>query len=202
MDKPVVIGITGGSGSGKTLFMKELMDQVPNAALHSMDNYYIEIAKQPKDKKGVENFDTPESIDQAQFTQDLKKLISGESVELIEYTYNNDRDNKSPNKITIESKPIILVEGIFAFHIEEIRELLDLKLYIEAPDYLMMKRRIIRDSKERGYDLEDVLYRYEHHVTPAYKRFIEPSKQHADLIIPNHEDFKNALKVITAFLNH
>ncbi|MEQ6167254.1 uridine-cytidine kinase [Ekhidna sp. MALMAid0563] len=201
MSKPTVVGITGGSGSGKTLFMKELMQQVPDAALHSMDNYYIEKGKQPKDKSGIENFDTPQSINQNKFAEDLKKLIAGESIELTEYTYNNERDNPNPKKIKIDSSPVILVEGIFVFHQEKVRELLDLKLYIEAPDYLMMKRRIIRDSKERGYDLDDVLYRYEHHVTPAYKQYIEPSKHFADLIIPNHEHFENALKVITAFLN-
>ncbi|WP_425393030.1 uridine kinase family protein [Ekhidna sp.] len=200
-NKPIVVGITGGSGSGKTLFMNELIRQVPTAALHSMDNYYIDKKSQPKDDEGIENFDTPDSIDQKKFSEDLLTLISGNSIEITEYTYNNDRDNPTPKKLIIESKPIILVEGIFAFHTQTVRELLDLKLYIEAPDYLMMKRRIIRDSKERGYDLDDVLYRYEHHVTPAYKKYIEPSKDYADLIIPNHDSFENALKVITAFLN-
>ncbi|WP_420317540.1 uridine kinase family protein [Ekhidna sp.] len=201
MKKPIVVGITGGSGSGKTLFMSELLKQVPHAALHSMDNYYIEKRHQPKDEEGIENFDTPQSIDQRKFADDLNKLIAGKSIEITEYTYNNDRDNPSPKKISIQSSPIILVEGIFTFHIDEVRELLDLKLYIEAPDYLMMKRRIIRDAQERGYDLEDVLYRYEHHVTPAYKKFIEPSKDYADLVIPNHDHFEKALKVIIAFLN-
>lgn len=201
MNKPIVVGITGGSGSGKTLFMKELMQQIPNAALHSMDNYYIEKSRQPKDSSGIENFDTPESINQELFISDLEKLIAGESIELTEYTYNNDRDNPNPKKITVKSNSVILVEGIFVFHLKKVRDLLNLKLYIEAPDYLMMKRRIIRDSKERGYDLDDVLYRYEHHVTPAYRQYIEPSKHYADLIIPNHQNFEKALKVITAFLN-
>ena len=201
MSKPIVVGITGGSGSGKTMFMNELMSKLPNASLHSMDNYYIQITDQPKDDKGIENFDTPQSIDQVRFTEDLQKLIAGEDIELTEYTYNNDRDNPDPKKILVRSNPIILVEGIFAFHIAAVRELLDLKLYIDAPDYLMMKRRIIRDSKERGYDIDDVLYRYEHHVTPAYKKYIEPSKQYADIIIPNHEDFAKALQVIIAFLD-
>ena len=201
MDRPIVVGITGGSGSGKTLFMKQLMEMLPDATLHSMDNYYIDKEHQPKDKEGIENFDTPQSIDETKFTSDLKRLISGESIELKEYTYNNDREGNNPRFIIIESKPVILVEGIFVFHMKGVRDLLDLKLYIQAPGYLMMKRRIIRDAKERGYDLEDVLYRYEHHVTPAYKKYIEPSRDYADLIIPNHENFDIALNVITAFLN-
>ena len=78
MSKPIVVGITGGSGSGKTMFMNELMSKLPNASLHSMDNYYILITDQPKDDKGIENFDTPQSIDQVRFTEDLQKLIAGE----------------------------------------------------------------------------------------------------------------------------
>jgi len=201
MRKPLVVGITGGSGSGKTLFMKELMNRVPQASLHSMDNYYLEKNKQPKDEAGVENFDTPQSIDAHRFATDLEKLIEGEDIALTEYTYNNDRDNPNPRKITVKSSPIILVEGIFVLHFQRVRALLDLKLYIETPDHLMIKRRIIRDSKERGYDLDDVLYRYEHHVMPAYKQFIEPSRNYADLIIPNHQHFNKAIEVLTAFLN-
>lgn len=199
MDKPIIVGITGGSGSGKTLFMKELMERVPSASLHSMDNYYNEITKQPKDDSGVENFDMLESIDHDRFVSDLKKLICGEGIELREYTFNNDKS--TARVIKVESSPVILVEGIFVLYVDKIRELLDLKLYIEAPDYLMMKRRIIRDANERGYDLDDVLYRYEHHVTPAYKRYIEPSKEWADLVIPNHDNFDAALEVISCFLN-
>lgn len=199
MAKPIIVGISGGSGSGKTLFMKNLMSELRDASLLSMDNYYVEISKQKKDAQGIENFDRLESIDHDKYVSDLKKLINGESISFKEYTFNRDEDEAKT--ITVESRPVILVEGIFVLHVEEIRELLELKLYVEAPHYLMMKRRIIRDANERGYDLEDVLYRYEHHVTPSFKRFIEPSKRWADLIIPNHDNFDVALKVISTFLN-
>lgn len=199
MAKPIIVGITGGSGSGKTLFMNNLMSRLRDASLLSMDNYYVDITKQKKDQQGIEDFDRLESIDHKKYVSDLKKLINGDSITYKEYTFNrNDSEAKS---ITVESRPVILVEGIFVLHFEEIRELLDLKLYVEAPHYLMMKRRIIRDANERGYDLDDVLYRYEHHVTPSFKRFIEPSKRWADLIIPNHDKFDVALKVISTFLN-
>ncbi len=199
MTKPIIVGITGGSGSGKTLFMNSLISKVSEASLLSMDNYYVDISKQKKDKEGVEDFDRLESIDHQLYVNDLKKLIKGETISFKEYTFNNS--GSEAKTITIESKPVILVEGIFVLHVPEIRELLDLKLYIEAPHYLMMKRRIIRDANERGYDLNDVLYRYEHHVTPSYKKYIEPSKQWADIIIPNHDSFDAALNVISTFLN-
>ena len=179
--------------------MNRLMSELKDASLLSMDNYYVEISKQKKDSEGIEDFDRLESIDHSRYINDLKKLIKGETVSFKEYTFNNsDSDART---ITVQSRPVILVEGIFVLHVEEIRKLLDLKLYVEAPHYLMMKRRIIRDAKERGYDLDDVLYRYEHHVTPSFKSYIEPSKRWADLIIPNHDNFDVALKVISTFLN-
>lgn len=199
MSKPTVIGITGGSGSGKTLFMQKLVEKLPAVAVHSMDNYYIEMELQPKDEQGVENFDRLDSIDVEKFQKDLELLMAGESLQLEEYNYNNPREDRK--KITIKSEKIILVEGIFALYLEGIRPYLDLGIYIEAPEYLMVKRRILRDAKERGYDMDDVLYRFEHHVIPAFQEYIEPSKRWADIIIPNHENFDKALDVIVAFLN-
>lgn len=199
MTKPTVVGITGGSGSGKTLFIKELIKKLPDVSVHSMDNYYIKRNLQPKDEQGIENFDTLASIDQEKFVRDLKLLIEGKPVHLEEYQYNNSQ--ATPQMIEIKSSNIILVEGIFSLYIKEIRRLLDLKIYIEAPGFLMLKRRIIRDAEERGYDLSDVLYRFEHHVTPAFINYIEPSRRWADIVIPNHKSFDKGLEVITTFLN-
>lgn len=199
MSKPRVIGVTGGSGSGKTLFIQELVKKLPSVAVHSMDNYYIQRNLQPKDDKGVENFDTLGSIDTRKYVDDLKLLIEGKSLELEEYQYNNSKADRKI--IEIKSADVILVEGIFALYVKELRALCDLKVFIEAPGYLMLKRRIIRDAEERGYDLSDVLYRFEHHVTPSFKNYIQPSRKWADLIIPNHTNFNTALDVVTTFLN-
>lgn len=200
MNKPLIIGITGGSGSGKTLFLRELLSCLNpgTASVLSMDNYYKPRSEQPKDEKGIENFDQPESIDEERIVSDLRKLKSGENVSLTEYTFNND--SKKPAIIHIDSAPIIMVEGIFTFHYEQVCALLDLKIFVEAPEYLMLTRRITRDAEERGYDLSDVLYRFQHHVTPSFKRYIEPSKYSADLIIPNHDGFKIALDVVSNYL--
>lgn len=194
-----LIGVTGGSGSGKTLFIQKLINRLPEVALHSMDNYYIDRHLQPKDSNGIENFDTLESIDLKRFTSDFKKLANGESLQVKEYNYNNK--DAPQQTIEVNSAPIILAEGIFTLHVKELRKLLDLKIYIETPGFLMLKRRIIRDAEERGYDLKDVLYRFEHHVVPSFKKYIEPSRRWADIIIPNHENFDTALDVITTYLN-
>ncbi|MFK7954303.1 MAG: uridine kinase [Ekhidna sp.] len=198
MSKPIVVGITGGSGSGKTRFINQLAKRVENVSLLSMDNYYHEITKQPVDSNGVENFDKLESINLEKFVADIKSLIDGKTVELPEYTFNNK--SAEPKIISISSQPVILVEGIFTLYLSEVRDLTDLNIYIDAPDFLMVKRRILRDARERGYDLEDVLYRFEHHVTPAFKRYIEPSKQWADLIVPNHVDFDRAINIVSTYL--
>ena len=200
MSQPKVIGITGGSGSGKTLFIKRLQEKQPWVAVHSMDNYYIKRNLQPKDEKGVENFDTPDSIDTEKYLQDLKVLIAGKNITLEEYNYNNKEAERKV--VEVKSSSVIVVEGIFALYLEELRRLMDLKIFIEAPNFLMLKRRIIRDAEERGYDLNDVLYRFEHHVTPSFTNYIEPSRRWADLIVPNHDNFDVALDVIITFLNH
>ncbi|VXD20979.1 uridine kinase [Marinoscillum sp. 108] len=200
MSKPLIIGITGGSGSGKTLFLKQLMEKFEEGeiSLLSLDNYYKPRTEQPLDERGVENFDLPESLDRERFSNDLRKLKQGEDIIIQEYTFNNDE--KKPQTIHIKATPIIVVEGIFTFYYEEILDLLDLKIYIEAPDYLMLTRRITRDAEERGYDLSDVLYRFQHHVTPAFKKYIEPLKHEADVLIPNHNGFSVGLEVIVSYL--
>lgn len=200
MKKPFVVGITGGSGSGKTHFLYRLMANFAKEeiCLISQDNYYKNISEQQKDFMGIENFDMPTSFHRQNFHHDLLKLIQGESVELTEYTFNNS--GTVPKTISLKSAPIIVVEGLFTMYYEEIKPLLDLKLFVEAPDFLMMKRRILRDGKERGYDMDDVLHRYEHHVMPTYRKYILPMRYEADFIIPNESDFERALEVITAHL--
>ncbi|MFT4834455.1 MAG: uridine kinase [Marinoscillum sp.] len=200
MSKPYLIGITGGSGSGKTLFLRQLMEAFADTevSLLSLDNYYKPRTEQPKDKKGIENFDLPESLDRVRFSEDLKKLKAGQDISITEYTFNNSA--KEPEIITIKSTPIVVVEGLFTFYYKEVSEMLDFKIFIEAPDYLMLTRRITRDAEERGYDLSDVLYRFQHHVTPSFRKYIEPLKHDADIIIPNHNGFDVGLDVVICYL--
>ena len=200
MAAPYIIGITGGSGSGKTRFLNGLLNKFEKqeVCLVSQDNYYKPRNEQPVDQKGVKNFDLPESIDFKAYKNDILTLKKGNSVERKEYTFNNP--DTPPKLIRLESAPVIIVEGIFVLYFREIAELLDLKLFIDAKDHIKLKRRIIRDDKERGYDLEDVLYRYEYHVMPTYEKYIEPYQGEADIIIPNHIDFQEALNVLETFV--
>lgn len=200
MQKPFTIGITGGSGSGKTFFLQGLSSCFkPNEiCLISQDNYYKPRDQQPVDENGIKNFDLPVSIDREVFLSDLIKLKAGQDVIKKEYTFNNP--NAEPKLLTFRSAPIIVVEGLFVQYFEEISNELDLRVFIEAKDHVKLGRRIKRDQVERGYDLDDVLYRYQYHVMPVYERLIEPLMHYADLVIPNNSQFDRALHVLTGYL--
>ncbi len=199
MRSPYIIGITGGSASGKTFFLNSLLKHFKDdeVCLISQDNYYKERVHVPKDTNGVFNFDVPESIDFAQFATHIDLLRNGQAVTMKEYTFECDFE---PKTITLFPAPVIVVEGIFAFHDPAISAMLDLKIFIDAVEHVKIRRRIIRDTNERQYDLDSILYRWENHVAPTYERFIRPVKQDADLIINNNRDFENGLKLLTAYL--
>lgn len=200
-NKAYIIGITGGSASGKTLFLNQLIDKFKGGevCLISQDNYYIDRDKQPLDPNGVHNFDLPDSIDSKAFVEDIRKIKQGEGFTRKEYTFNNPAI--TPKQLVFNPAPIVIVEGLFVMHFPEMKELLDLKVFIDAKDHIRLKRRIIRDNAERGYDLDDVLYRFENHVMPTYDRYLQPLKSEADLIIPNNDHFNNALEVLSGFLH-
>ena len=200
MIKPFIVGVTGGSASGKTLFLKCLVKSFrkEDLCIVSQDEYFKRKEDQPTDEKGISNFDTPFSIDADQFAADVKLLRQGEIVTRKEYTFNNPA--LTPKILTFNPAPIIIVEGIFVFYYPEIAKLFDLKIFIDAREHIKLSRRLSRDKAERGYDAEDVLYRYEKHVAPTYEKYIKPYKHEADFVIPNNLHFDKALEVITVFL--
>jgi uridine kinase len=202
MSNVFLIGVTGGSGSGKTYFLNKLMDALgrDKVTLVSQDNYYRPRADQPHDENGVSNFDTPESIDYESFTRDILALKVGNVVTRKEYTFNNP--SIEPQTLVFQPTCVILIEGIFVLHYPEISRMIDLKLFIDAQDHIKIKRRILRDKLERGYDIEDVLYRYENHVMPSYEKYIKVHKRDADLIICNDFSFMKALDVLVVYIQH
>lgn len=197
MSAPYTIGITGGSGSGKTFFIKSLASRFNEneLCLISQDHYYHPRENQKEDDRGVKNFDLPESIDFKQFLHDIQILKRGEVLRKQEYTFNNPTAN--PKILEFKPAPIIIIEGLFVQYFPDIEKELDLKIFIEAKDYLKLSRRIRRDNEERGYDLDDVLYRYQNHVMPIYESLIGPLKHRADIVIPNNSQFDKALDLIS-----
>jgi uridine kinase len=200
MNRSFTIGITGGSGSGKTFFLQELsaLFKPEEICLISQDNYYKPREQQPIDENGVKNFDLPISIDHEAFLNDLLKLKSGQNVIKKEYTFNNP--SAEPHMLEFKTAPILIVEGLFVQYFDEIAKEIDLKIFIEAKDHVKLGRRIKRDQVERGYDLDDVLYRYQYQVMPIFENQIEPLKHSADLIIPNNKHFKKALDLLSTYL--
>ncbi len=198
--KPYLIGITGGSGSGKTSFIKALRTAFSEQELCilSQDDYYFPRDLQHTDEAGVKNFDLPRSIDKKSFKKDIERLLAGEDLERMEYTFNNEKAN--PKMLVFSTAPVIIVEGIFVFHFKKIRRLLDLKVFLHAKENLKVIRRIKRDQVERNYPIEDVLYRYEKHVMPTFERYIEPYIDDADIVINNNSDFSVGLEVMKRFI--
>ena len=200
MNKPYIIGITGGSGSGKTLFLKTLLETFDNDLVTciSQDDYYLPREHQLVVRNGEFNFDRPESIDFEHFASDLRELSQGRTVIKEEYTFNNPAAR--PSTLVRKSAPVILVEGIFIFHYQKIVNMIDLKVFIEAREHIKLKRRLKRDREERGYDADDVLYKYENHIMPSYQKYIAPHKEIADLVVPNNVNFEKAIEVVKAFV--
>ncbi|HZY80721.1 MAG TPA: P-loop NTPase fold protein [Cyclobacteriaceae bacterium] len=200
MKRAYTIGITGGSGSGKTYFLNGLASQFASdeICVLSQDNYYKPITQQRRDDNGIENFDLPTAIDRDAFHVDVQKLRSGVNVSRAEYTFNNPK--AEPTILHFKAAPLLVVEGLFVQYFEEIEKELDLKIFIEAKPHVKIARRIKRDQVERGYDINDVLYRYEFHVMPVYENLIEPLKHSSDLVIPNNGHTSRALGVLIEFL--
>jgi uridine kinase len=198
--KPYIIGISGGSGSGKTSFVRRLRAAFSedDLCILSQDDYYLPREQQHRDHNDELNFDLPKSFDKKKFRKDIERLISGETLTLKEYTFNNP--NAEPKLLIFKPAPILVIEGLFVFHFKKIAPLLDLKVFINAKENLKIIRRIMRDQVERGYPLDDVLYKYQHHVLPSFERFIQPYKEEADIVVNNNHDFERGLDVLTGFL--
>lgn len=186
MNKPFIIGIAGGSGSGKTFFLNCFLNHftADEVSLISQDDYYRPFETQPRDENGWVNFDLPECIDDEKLTADLKKLIGGESYQKKEYTFNVNMDQAK--MLTIKPAPIIIVEGLFIFHYKKLSSLFDMRIFMDAEEEITLNRRLKRDMEHRGYTHDMIMYQWVNHVLPAYNQFLLPYKAEADLLIENN----------------
>jgi uridine kinase len=196
MAKQYIVGIAGGSGSGKSHFLNKIRDAFSDTevCLITQDNYYRPIDRQPRDASGIVNFDLPESIDQDRMHGDLKKLMRGQRITLQEYTFNNPA--ATARTLVFEPAPVIVVEGILVFCFEKINRLFDLRVFIDAREDIKIRRRVDRDRAERGYAPADVQYRYKHHVSPVFAQLVEPWREKADVVIPNNAGFDTGFAVL------
>ncbi len=192
-EKHYLIGIAGGSGSGKTSFLRELMNHFTKeeVALVSQDNYYHPKHLQTADENGVLNFDLPTSIDRVHFYDDMMRLSNNETIEKLEYNFNNPL--WEPLKVIVQPAPIIIMEGLFVFHYEEIRKQLDFMVYIDVHHDERLQRRIKRDAQERGFPEHEVRYQWQNHVRPAEERYLDPFIPECNLVVDNTVHYREGL---------
>ena len=198
MNKPYIVGIAGGSGSGKTFFLKCFLEHftADEVCLVSQDDYYIPVAhNMTKEENKLYNFDLPSTIDHEHFQQDISKLLNKETILKHEYTFNNP--DIVPKVLEIKPAPILIVEGLFILHFKDIAELLDMKVFIDADEDIALQRRIKRDLIERGYSHDDVMYKWINHVVPAYKEFLLPYKDECDKVITNNTHVADDIIAVT-----
>jgi len=180
----MIIGISGGTGSGKTTVANRILESVSTSEVVfiQQDSYYRNVNDLPLDYRGVANFDHPDALDNELLINHVRRLKAGEPIELPLYDFKtNSRLNETR---TVEPKPIVIVEGILIFAEPRLLEQMDIKVFVDTPDDIRFIRRLRRDLAERGRTLESVIEQYIGTVRPMHMQFVEPSKRHADVIIP------------------
>lgn len=198
--KPYLIGIAGGSASGKSRFLRQISQLLgEQATVLSLDDFYKPFEEQSSDENGVVNFDVPDSINKQHFLKALRQLQEGQSITIEEYHFNNP-DAADKTYKHLESRPILLIEGLFIFYFKEVFDQLDLKVFINADDKIRFARRIARDTKERGISPEMVAYQWDHHVIPCFEKFLHPFRNKVDLVVNNNQSFDKALRILHQYL--
>ena len=182
--KPLIIGICGGTGAGKTTITNRITQALSeaNVIILEQDNYYKDFPELPLAERTKQNFDHPDSIDTALLTEHLKRLRTGEPIERPTYDFTYYR--RLPQTVRVEPRAATILEGILIFESKPLRELMDIKIFVDTDADIRFIRRMGRDIRERGRSPESVVRQYLDTVRPMHLEFIEPSKRHADVIIP------------------
>ena len=195
-----IIGIAGGTGSGKTTVVRKIAETLPDhyAVVVPLDSYYKDTTGLTPDERSAINFDHPDAFDWKLLVDHVRQLKHGHAVEQPTYSY--VISNRLPETIHVEPKPVIIIEGIMALNNKKLRDMMDLKIYVETDDDVRLIRNIRRDVVERGRTVEQVLDRYEKVLKPMHEQFIEPTKKFADLIIPFGGDNKTGIHILKTYI--
>lgn len=192
-NKPYIVGVAGGSGSGKTYFARELVQTLGNEVCEIVyqDNFYIDQSHKFDFDGGSVNFDHPDSIDFKCLAECLSSLKSGQHTDIPVYDFATHKRQK--HSLKIQAKPIILVDGILIFHADPVRQIFDDLIFFDTPEDLRFQRRLDRDVKERGRTPEGVRNQFVAQVKPMHDQFVQPSKAHAKTIVNDLGEYKSAL---------
>ncbi|MFA7395890.1 MAG: uridine kinase [Sphaerochaetaceae bacterium] len=193
-----IIGITGGSGSGKSTIVRKISEVITEFVFIPQDNYYRSAEYISNENITAYNFDHPDAFDTQLLYEHLSLLKQCKSIEMPQYDFVHHR--RKEETIVVNPRPLVIIEGLMILHDKTIRDLLDLKLYVDTPDDIRFIRRLQRDVSERGRTVESVVRQYLEVVRPGHFSFIEPTKEFADIIIPEGGHNDNALKVLITFV--
>ncbi len=197
----LIIGIAGGTGSGKTTVVKKIMEQFfkGEVAILTQDSYYYDSSHLPLEERREKNFDHPSSIEFDLMVQHIHELQEGRAIEEPVYSFITCTREKETRRL--EPRHVLIVEGILCLACEELRNLMDIKVYVDCDADVRLSRVIRRDIFERGRNVEQVLERYEKTVRPSHIQFIEPTKRYADIIVPEGGQNQVAIRILTNYIN-
>ncbi len=195
---PVALGVAGGTGSGKTTVARAILQSVgrERIAYLAQDSYYKDVDWQSEEQLKRHNFDHPSALDNDLLVEHLRRLKTGEPIEVPVYDF--VRHRRTAEREAVEARPVILLEGILLYAEPRLRELLDFKIYVDTDADVRLLRRIRRDLNERGRSLDDVFRQYLGTVRPMHLEFVEPSKRWADVIVPEGGENRVALEMVIA----
>ena len=196
----IIIGIAGGTGSGKTTVVRKIIKSLPagSVAVIPQDSYYNDQSSLPLEVRKRTNFDHPDAFDWPLFEQQIAELRKGLAIEQPTYSYITC--TRLPETIHVEPKEVIIVEGIMSLYDKELRDLMDLKIFVDAEPDERLLRVITRDMVERGHPLEMLIDKYRNVLKPMHDECIEPTKQHADIIIPNGGNNRKAIEILKLYI--
>ena len=195
--RPIVIGVTGGSGSGKTTVSKAIYENLRGQSIQiiNQDTYYNDQADMTMEERKAVNYDHPLAFDTALLIEQLDALRHNQAVEMPVYDYKEY--TRSQATVHVEPQDVIILEGILILDDERLRDLMDIKVYVDADDDIRILRRIQRDMQERGRSLGSIISQYLKTVKPMYHQFIEPTKRYADIIVPEGGENHVAIDILT-----
>ena len=197
MRKPIIIGVTGGTGSGKTTVTRKIIEEFGDVSLAYIpqDAYYKDQSHLTMDERVLTNYDHPFAFDNDLLSEHIRQLLDGQAVQMPVYDFT--QHNRAEETIRVERKEVIIIEGILIFSDKELRDLMDIKVFVDTDDDIRIIRRIKRDMAERGRSLDSIIDMYTSIVKPMHEQFIEPTKKFADIIIPEGGSNNVAIDLMT-----
>lgn len=199
-DKVTIIGIAGGTGSGKTTVVKKIVEALPphHVAVVPLDSYYNDTTSMTEEERHAINFDHPDAFDWKLLTKQINELREGRAIEQPTYSYL--KCNRLPETIHVEPKPVIIVEGIMTLINKKLRDIMDIRIFVDCDSDERLIRNIQRDTVERGRDVQTVLDRYLSVLKPMHEQFIEPTKRFAHIIIPEGGDNVKGIDMVCKYI--